>query len=229
MLDNIFIKKLSLDSKLVDQDKSYIRFDSNTNNNIIELYLNKETDIYCDKCNSKNIVIRGSKITTNKTSFPDANQVVVNVHRRIHKCCDCNHTFIQPNPLSFYGKKITIQKDVHILNALRDKSRTYSAIAKDFNVSVSYVVNLFDRHVDLKRQSMPYVLCIDEVYAKKLVKNSYCCILYAPQWKKIVDILDSRHKLDLIDYFARIPLEEKNKVQFVSMDLYLSTKSRQIK
>lgn len=68
--------------------------------------------------------------------------------------------------------------------------------------------------------SLPTVLCIDEVYAKRLVKNSYCCVLYAPQWRKIVDVIDSRRKFDLIDYFSRIPMQEKNKVEFVSMDLW---------
>lgn len=46
--------------------------------------------------------------------------------------------------------------------------------------------------------------------------------LYVPQWRKIVDVLDSRHKLDLIDYFSKISIEEKNKVQFISMDLWES-------
>jgi len=68
--------------------------------------------------------------------------------------------------------------------------------------------------------SLPTVLCIDEVYAKRLVKNSYCCVLYAPQWRKIVDVIDSRRKFDLIDYFSRIPMQEKIKVEFVSMDLW---------
>lgn len=67
------------------------------------------------------------------------------------------------------------------LNALRDKTRTYSSVAKEFDVSVSYVVNLFDTKVDLKRLKLPPVLCIDEFYAKKLANNSYCCVLYSPQ------------------------------------------------
>ena len=79
---------------------------------------------------------------------------------------------------------------------------------------------MFDRKVDLKRLQLPQVLCIDEVYAKKLTKHSYCCVLYSPQWKKIIDILDSRHKLDLIDYFSRIPKQEKDNVKFISIDMW---------
>ena len=39
-----------------------------------------------------------------------------------------------------------------------------------------------------------------------------------------MDILPSRHKLNLIDYFARIPISEKDKVEYISMDLWDSYK-----
>lgn len=39
--------------------------------------------------------------------------------------------------------------------------------------------------------------------------------------EKIVDVIDSRRKFDLIDYFSKIPIEEKNKVEYVSMDLWV--------
>lgn len=223
MLDYEMSKKLNIKAERIDLEKSYFSFNSNTCNLIIELYLKKDVDVICPICSSKEILVRGSKLSIIKTSFIDSNNVIVNLHRRVYKCCN-NHSFIQNNPLSPEGRKISIQKDVLILNALKDKTKTYSSIAKEFDVSVTYVVNLFDRRIDAKRLSLPTVLCIDEVYAKKLVKFSYCCVLYAPQWKKIVDVLDSRHKLDLVDYFSKIPIEEKNKVQFISMDLWDSYK-----
>ncbi len=74
--------------------------------------------------------------------------------------------------------------------------------------------------MDLRRLQLPPVLCIDEVYAKKLTKHSYCCVLYSPQWKKIIDIIDSRHKLNLIDYFSSIPIQEKDNVKFVFIDMW---------
>ena len=223
MLDNIIAKKLGVFSDIIDSKKSYLSYDPTTNYNIIELYLKKETNLSCPNCNSTDIFIRSSKTSKVKTATADMNKVFVNVHRRIYKCSN-GHSFIQDNPISPENRKLSIMLDVRILNALRDKSKTYSTIAKEFNVSPTYVVNLFDSKVDLKRLTLPTVLCIDEVYAKKLVKYSYCCVLYAPQWKKIVDILNTRHKLDLIDYFARISKEEKDKVEYISMDLWDSYK-----
>ena len=219
MLDYEISKKLNINAEILDLDKSYYSFNTNTCYLTIELYLKKDINIICPICGSKEILIRGSKISVIKTSFIDSKNVLVNLHRRIYKCVN-NHSFIQENPLKTEGRKISFQKEYLILTALKDKTRTYSSIAKDFDVSPTYVIDLFDKRVEARRLHLPPVLCIDEVYARKLVKNSYCCVLYAPQWRKIIDVLDTRHKLNLIDYFSRITLEEKSNVQFISMDLW---------
>ena len=219
MLDNIIVKKLGIITDVIDLEKSYMSYDSTTCYNIIEMYLKKEKCVYCEVCGSNEIITRGTKCSEVKTATEDMYNIIVRIHRRQYKCA-CGRTFLQYNPLSPSSKKITPIMDVHILNVLRDKTKTYSAVAKEFGVSTTYVVNLFDYKVDLKRLTLPQVLCIDEVYAKKLTKHSYCCVLYAPQWKKIVDIINTRHKLNLIDYFSRISLEEKANVKFISMDLW---------
>ena len=180
MLDFEISKKLNIKAEKIDLDKSYYSFNPNTCYLTIELYLKKDVDIICPICGSREILVRGSKLSVIKTSFIDSNNVIVNVHRRIYKCRN-NHSFIQDNPLSPEGRKISIQKDILILNALKDKTKTYSSIAKEFDVSTTYVIELFDRRIEARRLSLPTVLCIDEVHAKKLVKNSYCCVLYAPQ------------------------------------------------
>lgn len=223
MLDNIIVKKLGIITNVIDLEKSYMSYDSTTCYNIIELYLKKENNVYCDSCGSNEIITRGTKCSEIKTATEDMHNIIVKVHRRQYKC-SCGRSFLQNNPLSPSNRKITVTMDVHILNALRDKTKTYSSVAKEFGVSPTYVVNLFDYKVDLKRLTLPQVLCIDELYAKKLTKHSYCCVLYAPQWKKIVDIINTRHKLSLIDYFSRISLEEKSNVDFISMDLWDSYK-----
>lgn len=209
-----------IDTSNIDYDKSYTSFDTNTNNIIIEIYLKKDDNSTCDCCNSKNISINGSKVSCIKTTTIESKNAIARVHRRRLKCNDCKHTFLEPNPLRTDGHRISIQKEIMILNALRDKTKTYSSIAEEFDVSPSYVTNLFDVKVNLHRLQLPEVMCIDEVYLKKLVKRSYCFVIYAPQWRKIVDVLDSRRELDLIDYFSRIPEKEKNNVKYVSMDLY---------
>ena len=221
MLNIEIFNMTGIDTTNIDFDKSYTSFDTNTHNIIIEIYLKKDNNIKCDQCSSNNVVVNGSKVTTVKTSTVESKNAIARVHRRRYKCKVCgNHTFLEINPLRTDGHRISVQKEIMILNALRDKTRTYLSVANEFDVSSTYVTNLFDTKVSLNRLKLPEVMCVDEVYLKKLVNNGYCFVMYAPQWKKIIDFLDSRHKNDLIDYFSKIPQEEKNNVKFVSMDLY---------
>lgn len=219
-MDYESIKRLGLDHYNFDLSKSYEVYDSTHNNHIIHLYLLKDININCPICSSKEIRIKSTKTSKIKYSTNCENNIIIELHRRIYICSNCNRSFIQKSPIASEGKNISIQKDLKILQALRDKTKTYSAIAKEYDVSPTYVINLFDQKVDLKRQKLPQVLCIDEVYSKRLTKTSYCCVLYSPQRKKVIDVLDSRRQDSLIDYFARIPIEEKSNVRFISMDMW---------
>ncbi len=75
-------------------------------------------------------------------------------------------------------------------------TNTYSSVAKRFQVSPTYVIDLFDKRVDLKRLTLPDVLCVDEVYGRKLTNQGYCLDLYSPQWRKIIDVLNYRKNLN---------------------------------
>ncbi len=129
--------------------------------------------------------IKGYRSNQIKSTTLDSKNVIFHVHRRVYKC-ECGYNFTQDNPISYENKRISVQKEIIILNSWRDKTKTYSFVAKEYNVSVSYVINLFDTKVDLRRLILPPVLCIDEVYAKKLVKNSYCCELFSPPDKTFI-------------------------------------------
>ena len=58
-------------------------------------------------------------------------------------------------------------------------TNTFTAVAKKYQVSTTYVINLFDKKVELKRLNLPEVLSIDEVYGRKLTYKGYCFVLYA--------------------------------------------------
>lgn len=144
----------------------------------------------------------------------------IKLYRRYFKCLDCNTLFHEECNFLSSPKTMTIQKDMKILEALKDINSTFKSVAARFEVSDTYVQNIFDRKVDISRLKLPKILCVDEVYSKKLSYHKYCFILYAPQLKKIVDVLDSRHKENLEEYFHKIPLNERKNVQFFSIDLY---------
>ena len=99
-------------------------------------------------------------------------------------------------------------------------NKSFTDVAKEFNVSVQTVINIFDAKVDIQRQTLTQVLCVDEVYSKHCGYHKFCFVTYSPQLDKILDVLPSRNKEDLLGYFGNIPLEERKRVKYFSMDLY---------
>ena len=213
------IRRLGVNPELFD-DRSNEDVGLDNHNSIITLYLRKEPNVRCIHCNSTDIERRGSRKKTIKHATETEKRIVIFLYVHVYKCNNCKHFFQQNNPFIIQGKQNSHSADLQILEALRDNTNSYSKVAQQFGVSPTYVQNLFDKKVQLNRLNLPHVLSIDEVYIRKLTKTRYCCILYAPAWQKIVDVLECRKKDFLIDYFAKIPLKEKNEVYFVSMDLY---------
>ena len=109
---------------------------------------------------------------------------------------------------------------LEVLESLRNYTVSYEDIALKYNISPTKVIDIFDKCEDVKRLRLPQVLCIDEVYAKKLTKKKYCCILMDPINNKIIDVLNSRKKVYLEPYFRRISLKERSNTKYVVMDLF---------
>ena len=118
------IKRLGLDHYNIDLTKSYEIYNPSTNNHTIHLYLLKDKTIVCQNCGSIDISIKGSVKSSINYSSPLENNITIILHKRQYRCNDCNKTFYQSNPIISEGKNISIQKD--------------------FNISPTYVQNLFD-------------------------------------------------------------------------------------
>lgn len=97
---------------------------------------------------------------------------------------------------------------------------SYQDVVAKYNVSTTTIQNVFDSHVNISGGVLPEILSIDEVYSKHLTKHHYCCILYSPINKEIIDVLPSRHKYSLIDYFSYFSFEQRKKVKYISIDMW---------
>ena len=207
------IKNLNLKYELIDKNKSY-SYHTDDGTHIIELYLLDENPRQCHKCSSSNVSIVSSRINKTKHSSASESKVILNIHRRIYKCHNCEYVYQQTSPTIEENRRISVEKDVLILNDLRDSTNTFKKLAAKYDVSPTYISNLFDRKVDIKRGVLPEVLCIDEIYSRKLSKYHYLCVLYSPQRKAIIEVLESRRKDFLIDFFANITPKEKQNVKY---------------
>jgi len=213
------IKTLNLKYELIDIDKSF-SFYNEKGIRIVELFLLDQNPRICPRCNESKVFIISSRINTIKHASIAENKILVNIHRRVYKCECCGHVYAQSSPIVEENRHISIEKDMLILHDLRDSTNTFKKLAEKYDVSPTYISNLFDKKVDIKRGVLPQVLCIDEIYSKKLSKYHYLCVLYSPQRKAIIDILESRRKDFLIDFFVHIPGKEKQNVQYVSIDMW---------
>ena len=220
-MDKESIARLGLDwIKNIDLEKSDELYNPSTNNHIIKLKLIKDDNLYCPHCGIVNSFSpRGSKTQLVNHASALENNITIQLTRRVF-LCECGKTFREPNPFSDSKRKNTLQKEIMILRALKNINKSFSDVAKEFNLSVTTIQNIFDAKVDMKRQKLTEVLCVDEVYSKHCGYHKYCFITYSPQLDKILDVLPSRNKEDLCGYFGKIPLEERNNVKFFSMDLY---------
>ena len=215
------IKRLGLDHIGIDATTSFESFDPSTTNHTIFIHLLKLDEISCPLCGVVNdYVCTGSRSQILKYSSAVEDNISIKLYRRTFKCKSCGHNFKESNPFTEAKRSTSLHKDMKILEALKGLNLNYTSIAKRFNVSVTYVTNLFDKKVDLNRLPLPEVMCVDEVYSKRLSHHKYCFIIYSPYDRKIIDVVDSRRMNNLIDYFSRIPSAEKNNVKYFSMDLY---------
>lgn len=107
-----------------------------------------------------------------------------------------------------------------ILNDLKPYNATFSSVAKSYNVSVTSVIDLFDKHVQIPRKTLTPILCWDEFYFNRHSKYKYAFMIMDFEKKVILDILESRHSNILSEYFHKIPVNERKIVKYIIIDMY---------
>ena len=220
-MDYTALKKLGLEKLNIDIDSSYEVFDSPNHYDTIFIHLNKSNEQMCPCCGViRKHTNKGSRSQKIKYSTPNQNQIDIVLYRRQYQCIDCGRYFKEDNPFSFEKKSTSIFTEDMIVEDLRSITATYKSVAQKYNVSTTYVQNTFDKNVSLSRLPLPEVMCVDEVYSKKLSYHKYCFIVYSPMDRKIIDVMPSRHKDILSTYFSRISSEERGNVKYFSTDLY---------
>lgn len=220
-MDYESIKRLGLESYGIDPENSRETYDSSNSNHTIIAHLLKQDEVICPLCGVVNeVTIVGSRSQLIKYSTAIEDNIIIKLYRREYQCKGCSHRFKEKNPFADVKHQISMNKDYKILESLKSIKATYTEVAKQFNVSPTYVSNLFDRKVHVERLPLSEVICVDEVYSKKLSYHHYCFVIYNPKERKIIDVLDSRRIDGLEQYFSKIPKEEREKVKYFSMDLY---------
>ena len=140
--------------------------------------------------------------------------------QRRYLCRNCQKSFVERSPFTGNRHTMTPATVINILNDLKPYNSTYSSVAKKYGVSVTTVIDIFDRHVQIPRKKLTDILCWDEFYFNRHARKKYAFMIMDFRKKYIIDIVESMWNEDLYDYFFRIPLSERNNVSYIIIDMY---------
>ena len=94
------------------------------------------------------------------------------------------------------------------------------------DISVTQVQTYFDSFLNIPRITLPECLGIDEIHSKmaKRKDSAYLAVLVDNVNRSLLDILPSRSKAELTRYFEKISIEERKRVKYVTIDMWLPYK-----
>lgn len=190
-----------------------------TGNSTLHLYLIAKDTTSCPYCGYSCYYIHSSKKQLIKHILSNQSYAEIVFHKRIYKCNSCGYGFSDFLGDFISSRGVSIFLELAILKSMKNLSLTYKMITSMYNISDTFVCGIFDRHVSIPPLTLPYVLCVDEIYARRLTSTKYCCALFDPIENKLIDILYSRRKDLLEPYFLRKSKEEKSVVKYFVCDL----------
>ena len=138
-------------------------------------------------------------------------------------CKHCHSTFIATTDLVDFHKQISNNTDVSIRLELMEKG-TEKDIARRNNVSSSSVNRILHKISEDKlvknNGHLPIGFGIDEFKGTKDTVSKMAFIIVDQDKHNIFDINNSRLSLDIEKYFKLYSKKERDKVNFITMDLY---------
>lgn len=135
-------------------------------------------------------------------------------------CTSCGHN--ETDTFNFVDpyKQTTNLMPYMIVYDMKDLSVTAAAVARKYNVSDTYVHQIFMQYVNLPRLPLSDTISIDEVYLNFNRYSRYAMIIMDFKSEQIIDILPNRNNETAENYFLSIPREERDKVKNLVSDMY---------
>lgn len=206
-------------------DVQSIRYENIKGSAYVDVFLVPDYDP-CPSCGYNEPLIKNYITKKIIHSVLTDRKCILRYHARRYKCSLCGRTYYERNPFTFKDMRISSKTVINVLENLKDFNATYTSVAKEYHISPTTVASIFDRHVHIPRKTLPEYINFDEVYAFRYydtgrrTMNKYCCVLLDYMTQKPIDILPSRTKDYLVNYFYKIPIEERRKVKICCFDMY---------
>ena len=147
--------------------------------------------------------------------LPAFEKKVVLILRKRRYVCSCGKRFFEPNTFLARYQRMTQRAIMGLLDKLSD-SRSYTAVAREFNISTSTVIRFFKNIQYSKPTKLPDVIGIDE-FKGNSGGEKFHGILTDLGERKVIDILKTRYEHDLCDYFKKY---DRTGVKYFVSDMY---------
>ncbi len=176
----------------------------------------------CPICGSNVLYKNGHTIKIVKHCTYYTSLFLVKCYIQNYKCKECNHTFREKNTFANENEQLSKETIFVILDKLKYHTATFESVARDLHLNRHTVMNVFDRYVEyIPSSTLPEIMCFDEKHINKgLSDKSYSFVIL--DWKniKIYDMLPSRHKNTIENYFEKFSLETRKKVKYIIIDMW---------
>ena len=195
----------------------------------IDTYLIPE-DICCPICGSTSISKNGHTKRKIKHCVYYTSPIEITIHLQNYVCRDCKNIFREKTDFANPNENISIESIFMILEKLKYSNETFESVARSCHLSRQIIIDVFDRYVEYTPPTLPQIISFDEKHInKKMSDGSYLFIIVDFVNKKLYDIVHSRRKNVLEKHFSRIPLEQRNQVKYITMDMWKTYKDLAIK
>lgn len=175
---------------------------------------------HCPTCGSKSIIVKDYKLKIIKHPILNGIKCNIKYKCRRYKCKLCGKTFYEQNSFVDENSNISKYTKLRILEMLKEKRNTFSFIAKECNVSITKVVEIFDSLGNIKRNKLSKAICLDEYYDPSSGIGKYNLVILDFIRNEIIDILPDRTKYYIHYYLQTFQKDELNIVKYVSIDMW---------
>lgn len=189
---------------------------------IIEVELKSKKDkVRCPVCNKFTSSIH-SKLKPIRSKYLDScgERVSLIIYKRRFHCYNCDKIFTEEMNLNTKNGSISNKTKIQIRKDLLDYNMTIDKIATKNHVSKYIVRKELEEATELIpdfQKNLPKVVSFDEFKADTK-EGKYAFILNDPIHKKVLDVLPSRKKERLIQYFTHT--ENRRSVEYIISDMY---------
>lgn len=184
----------------------------------------KKKKVRCPRCNTFSHKIhdylKPSKI---KYLTNSGNITYLVVRKRRFECSKCKKAFTEDLNLTSNKGNVSLLTKRKVLKDFLDKDKTIADVAKENNISEEEARKIFDDAMESYPKilsSLPEIISFDE-NSTKTGAGLYSFIINDPIRHVTLDILPSREKSYLINYFTKIERARRLNVKVVICDLYL--------